>query len=74
MSTHPPYKDYCQFFVGLDVKTPVLDGSQRRYTNFDNAASTPSLTAAQKALNEYCIKFCRCQHPNPYLHFWEKHD
>jgi cysteine desulfurase/selenocysteine lyase len=53
MSTHPPYKDYCQFFVGLDVKTPVLDGSQRRYTNFDNAASTPSLTSAQKALNDF---------------------
>ena len=28
--------------VGLDVKTPVLDGSRRPYVNFDNAATTPA--------------------------------
>jgi cysteine desulfurase/selenocysteine lyase len=31
-----------QRVVGLDVKVPVLDGSRRRYVNFDNAATTPA--------------------------------
>ncbi|MBE9523531.1 MAG: aminotransferase class V-fold PLP-dependent enzyme [Chloroflexi bacterium] len=53
MSVHPPHKDYCPFFVGLDVKTPILDGTQQRYTNFDNAASTPSLKAAHNAITEF---------------------
>ena len=53
MSVHPPHKDYLPFFVGLDVKTPILDGTQQRYTNFDNAASTPSLKAAHKAITEF---------------------
>src|SRR3990172_8931094 len=30
-------------FVGTQVEVPVLDGTTRRYINFDNAASTPSL-------------------------------
>jgi cysteine desulfurase/selenocysteine lyase len=31
-----------QRVVGLDVRVPVLDGSQRPYVNLDNAASTPA--------------------------------
>ena len=31
-----------QRVVGLDVRVPVLDGSQRPYINLDNAASTPA--------------------------------
>ncbi len=31
-----------QRVVGLDVKTPVHDGSRRPYVNFDNAATTPA--------------------------------
>jgi len=53
MSTHPPHKDYCQFFAGLDVKTPNLNGNKQRYLNFDNAASTPSLAAAKNAVNDF---------------------
>ncbi|MEN8171881.1 MAG: aminotransferase class V-fold PLP-dependent enzyme [Chloroflexota bacterium] len=53
MSTHPPHKNYCQFFDGLDVKTPSLNGNKQRYTNFDNAASTPSLRAAKNAVNDF---------------------
>src|SRR3972149_4762481 len=30
-------------FVGTQVEMPVLDGTTRRYINFDNAASTPAL-------------------------------
>ena len=29
--------------VGVDARVPLLDGTQRQYVNFDNAASTPSL-------------------------------
>jgi selenocysteine lyase/cysteine desulfurase len=29
--------------VGVGTQVPLLDGSQRQYVNFDNAASTPSL-------------------------------
>ena len=31
-----------QRVVGLDVRVPLLDGSQRPYINLDNAASTPA--------------------------------
>jgi selenocysteine lyase/cysteine desulfurase len=40
-------------FTGLDVKTPLLNGDQQRYINFDNAASTPSLKAVQEAVNDF---------------------
>jgi cysteine desulfurase/selenocysteine lyase len=53
MSTHPPHKNYCTMFVGLDVKTPLLNGAQQCYINFDNAASTPSLKAVQIAVNDF---------------------
>jgi cysteine desulfurase/selenocysteine lyase len=49
MSTHPPHKNYCTEFVGLKIDTPRLDGSRHPYINFDNAASTPALKAAQDA-------------------------
>ena len=29
--------------IGVDVQVPLLDGTQRMYVNFDNAASTPAL-------------------------------
>ncbi|MGW8250329.1 MAG: aminotransferase class V-fold PLP-dependent enzyme, partial [Anaerolineales bacterium] len=49
-STHDNYRD---FFIGLDVEIPLLDGSNRRYTNLDNAASTPSLKAVSNAVNQF---------------------
>jgi len=47
-----PYS-YRDLFVGLDVETPLLDGSLHPYIFFDNAASTPSLRAAQSAINNF---------------------
>lgn len=53
MSTHPPHINYCQFFVGLEAEIPLLDGRRQHYINFDNAASTPPLEAAQKAVTDF---------------------
>ncbi len=53
MSTHPPHKNYCTHFVGLDVEVPLLDGAHRRYINFDNAASTPSLKDVREVVNRF---------------------
>lgn len=53
MSTHPPHKYYCTEFAGLEVNTPLLNGTQQTYINLDNAASTPVLKAAQAAVNEF---------------------
>lgn len=49
-SSTNPYRSY---FVGVEAMTPLLDGSQRRYINLDNAASTPALIAVQKAVDEF---------------------
>ncbi len=38
--------------VGIEREVPLLDGSMRRYINFDNAASTPALRPVQDKLNE----------------------
>ena len=52
--THSPMKaGYRHLFVGLDVDTPLLDGSHRPYINLDNAASTPALIAAQHAVDDF---------------------
>jgi len=53
MSTHPPHKNYCNLFLGLDTRIPLLNGKQQRYINFDNAASTPSLKAVSEAVNHF---------------------
>ena len=39
--------------VGLDKKVPLLDGSLKRYINFDNAASTPCLKSVLDKVNEF---------------------
>ncbi|MCJ7577859.1 MAG: aminotransferase, partial [candidate division Zixibacteria bacterium] len=39
--------------VGLDKKVPLLDGSLRRYINFDNAASTPCLKPVLDKVDEF---------------------
>jgi selenocysteine lyase/cysteine desulfurase len=39
--------------VGLGVKVPLLDGSQRTYVNFDNAASTPPLRPVFNMVNDF---------------------
>lgn len=48
-----PSPDYRALFVGLDVQTPLLDGSHKTYINFDNAASTPPLKAVQAAVERF---------------------
>lgn len=39
--------------VGADVQVPLLDGSHRRYVNFDNAASTPALRPVYDKVNQF---------------------
>ena len=39
--------------AGTDVDVPVLDGSRRRYINFDNAASTPALSAVRNGVDRF---------------------
>jgi cysteine desulfurase/selenocysteine lyase len=44
------YRDYIS---GVEEKVPLLDGSQRTYINFDNAASTPAFKNVQDAVNDF---------------------
>jgi selenocysteine lyase/cysteine desulfurase len=44
---------YKGFYSCLDTKVPTLDGSTRKYINFDNAASTPSLKFVKDKVNQY---------------------
>lgn len=44
---------YASLFSGSDVHVPLLDGSERRYVNLDNAASTPPFKAVLQAVNEF---------------------
>jgi len=39
--------------VGIDQPVPLLDGTQRTYINFDNAASTPALRDVQDTLDRF---------------------
>jgi cysteine desulfurase/selenocysteine lyase len=39
--------------VGIDAHAPLLDGSQRTYVNFDNAASTPTLRPVLDKVEEF---------------------
>ena len=48
---------YHNLFVGVDVSVPLLDGSQCTYINLDNAASTPSLVAVQRAVNDFMLYY-----------------
>jgi selenocysteine lyase/cysteine desulfurase len=53
----PLLHDYRPLFVGLDAQVPLLDGSCCRYTNLDNAASTPSLKAVQQSVNDFLVYY-----------------
>lgn len=44
---------YRDLFIGLDVSTPLLDGSECPYVNLDNAASTPALKAVQQTIEAF---------------------
>jgi len=39
--------------IGVGEEVVLLDGSKRRYINFDNAASTPALLPVQKKIGEF---------------------
>ena len=49
--------DYSSLFVGLDTLVPLIDGSCRRYINFDNAASTPPMIAVQQAVDDFLVYY-----------------
>ncbi|MEO0105850.1 MAG: aminotransferase class V-fold PLP-dependent enzyme [candidate division WOR-3 bacterium] len=46
-------KALAQKIIGIDEEVVLLDGSKRRYINFDNAASTPALLPVQKKIGEF---------------------
>jgi cysteine desulfurase/selenocysteine lyase len=48
-----PCTNFTHLFDGLDVATPLADGHKVRYTNFDNAASTPPFKAVMEAVNSF---------------------
>lgn len=39
--------------VGAEMTVPLLDGSERRYINLDNAASTPALACVRDTVDEF---------------------
>jgi cysteine desulfurase/selenocysteine lyase len=51
--THLTIDNVRENIVGIDAQVPLLDGSQRRYVNFDNAASTPALRPVFDKVNEF---------------------
>ena len=53
MTAQPAGENYRSLFVGVDTKTPLLDGNQHPYTNLDNAASTPPMKAVLEAVNRF---------------------
>lgn len=42
-----------RLYAGLDVETPLLDGSCRVYINLDNAASTPAFLSVERAVSDF---------------------
>lgn len=57
MTIQATTKTYSQLFTGVDAQVPLLDGSMRRYINFDNAASTPALKSVQQAVNDFLVYY-----------------
>jgi len=53
MTISKTVSDYRALFTGLDVEVPVFGGESKPYVNFDNAASTPSLSAVQASVNAF---------------------
>jgi len=41
------------YIVGIDEEIPLLGGKHRRYVNFDNAASTPTISLITDKVNEF---------------------
>ena len=47
-----PLGDFSGLFVGLETRVPLLGGGERRYVNFDNAATTPAFRGVAEAVND----------------------
>ena len=47
------HKDFSKLFSGIDIEVPLLDGTSKRYINFDNAASTPPLRAVIDSVDDF---------------------
>jgi len=45
--------NFRDLFVGLESSVPLLDGTERPYINFDNAASTPAMRGVQRSVNDF---------------------
>ena len=45
--------DYPALFSGIDIDVPILNGQNKRYVNFDNAASTPTFEYIYDRVGEY---------------------
>jgi selenocysteine lyase/cysteine desulfurase len=46
-------KDVRSQIIGIDEQVPLLDGTYRKYVNFDNAASTPCLRPVLEKVHEF---------------------
>jgi len=46
-------ENFRDLFIGVDARVPLLDGTNRRYINLDNAASTPALRHVVDAVNKF---------------------
>jgi selenocysteine lyase/cysteine desulfurase len=57
MSQHDDREDYSELFSGIDFEIPLLDGTRKRYVNFDNAASTPPLRAVMDSINKFAYYY-----------------
>jgi cysteine desulfurase/selenocysteine lyase len=53
--------DFARLFTGSETEVPILNGTQRRYINFDNAASTPPLKVVQETINNF-MSYCSSVH------------
>ena len=57
MAAQATTKSFTHLFTGIDAQVPLLDGSKRRYINFDNAASTPALKHVQDTVNDFLVYY-----------------
>ena len=57
MIYHAESNNFRDLFVGLESSVPLLDGTEKCYINFDNAASTPAMRAVQSSVNDFLIYY-----------------
>jgi cysteine desulfurase/selenocysteine lyase len=57
---------YASLFTGVNTEVPLLNGDQRKYINFDNAASTPPFIAVKEAVNQFMEYYSSVHRGNGY--------